>query len=154
MDGFYYDLEAFGNELREIRKSLRLTQKDVADQTLISTDTLRRIENGKVMPKHETLDLMSVIFKRDLNELLLKYRLKDYSSFYKIKTSIEDKLEGGEFEDLKKDVEELKEIINEGKTSLYYIRLLKQLLLLVESVIEKTVNNDYRQREQFFMSAF
>ncbi|MCS3914887.1 transcriptional regulator with XRE-family HTH domain [Caldanaerobacter subterraneus subsp. tengcongensis MB4] len=145
MDGFYYDLEAFGNELRDIRKSLRLTQKDVADQTLVSTDTLRRIENGKVMPKQETLDLMSVIFKRDLNELLLKYRLKDYSSFYKIKTSIEDKLEGGEFEDLKKDVEELKKIIDEGKMSLYYIRLLKQLLLLVESVIEKTVNNDYEK---------
>ncbi|ERM90699.1 XRE family transcriptional regulator, partial [Caldanaerobacter subterraneus subsp. yonseiensis KB-1] len=108
-------------------------------------DTLRRIENGKVMPKQETLDLMSVIFKRDLNELLLKYRLKDYSSFYKIKTSIEDKLEGGEFEDLKKDVEELKKIIDEGKMSLYYIRLLKQLLLLVESVIEKTVNNDYEK---------
>ncbi|ERM90697.1 hypothetical protein O163_14565, partial [Caldanaerobacter subterraneus subsp. yonseiensis KB-1] len=33
MDGFYYDLEAFGNELKDIRKSLRLTQKDVADQT-------------------------------------------------------------------------------------------------------------------------
>ncbi|AAM25503.1 hypothetical protein TTE2364 [Caldanaerobacter subterraneus subsp. tengcongensis MB4] len=97
------------------------------------------------MPKQETLDLMSVIFKRDLNELLLKYRLKDYSSFYKIKTSIEDKLEGGEFEDLKKDVEELKKIIDEGKMSLYYIRLLKQLLLLVESVIEKTVNNDYEK---------
>lgn len=29
--------------------------------------------------------------------------------------------------------------------SLYYIRLLKQLLLLVESVIEKTVNNDYEK---------
>lgn len=81
MDGFYYDLEAFGNELKDIRKSLRLTQKDVAKQTLISIDTLRRIENGKVMPKQETLDLMSVIFKRDLNELLLKYRLKDYFSF-------------------------------------------------------------------------
>jgi len=145
MDGFYYDLEAFGNELRDIRKSLRLTQKDVAKQTLISIDTLRRIENGKVMPKQETLDLMSVIFKRDLNELLLKYRLKDYSSFYKIKTSIEDKLEGGEFEDLKKDLKELKKIIDEGKMSLYYIRLLKQLLLLVESVIEKTVNNDYEK---------
>ena len=145
MDGFYYDLEAFGNELKDIRKSLRLTQKDVAEQTLVSIDTLRRIENGKVMPKQETLDLMSVIFKRDLNELLLKYRLKDYSSFYKIKTSIEDKLEGGEFEDLKKDVKELKKIIDEGKMSLYYIRLLKQLLLLVESVIEKTVNNDYEE---------
>ena len=79
MDGFYYNLEAFGNELRDIRKSLRLTQKDIEDQTLISTDTLRRIENGKVMPKQETFDLMSVILKRDLNELLLKYRLKDLS---------------------------------------------------------------------------
>lgn len=145
MDALYYDLEAFGNELRDIRKSLRLTQKNIADQTLISIDTLRRIENGKVLPKQETLDLMSVILKRDLNEVLLKYRLKDYSAFNKIKTSIESILEGGEFDRLKKEAEKLQKIIQEGKMSLYYTQLLKQLFLLVEAIIEKTVNNNYEK---------
>lgn len=102
---FYYDLEAFGKELRYIRKSLKLTQKDIANRAFINIDTLRRIENGKVMPKQETLDLMSIILKRDLNEVLLKYRLKDYSTFHKIKNSIESKIEGGEFDELRREAE-------------------------------------------------
>ncbi len=88
---------------------------------------------------------MSVILKRDLNEVLLKYRLKDYSAFCKIKNSIESKLEGGEFDKLKNEREKLKKIIQEGKMSLYYTQLLKQLLFLVESIIEKNVNNDYEK---------
>ncbi len=95
-----------------------------------------KIGNSKVMPRQDTLDL---------NEILLRYRLKDYSTFYKIKNSIENKLESGEFEDLKKEALKLKKIIQEGKMSLYYERLLKQLLYLVESVIEKTINNNYEK---------
>ncbi|AAM25833.1 hypothetical protein TTE2716 [Caldanaerobacter subterraneus subsp. tengcongensis MB4] len=87
--------------------------------------------------------MLSVVFKRNLNDILLKYRLKDYPAFYKIKNSIETKLENGEFKDLKKEALKLKKIIQEGKMSLYYERLLKQLLYLVESVIEKTINNNY-----------
>ena len=145
MDMFYYDLEAFGKELRYIRKSLKLTQKDIANRAFINIDTLRRIENGKVMPKQETLDLMSIILKRDLNEVLLKYRLKDYSTFHKIKNSIENKIEGGEFDELRREAEKLKRIIEEGKMSLYYTQLLKQLLFLIEAIIEKNVNNDYEK---------
>ncbi|MGB9780306.1 helix-turn-helix domain-containing protein [Caldanaerobacter sp.] len=145
MDGFYYDLQSFGEELKNIRKSLNLTQKDVAEQIYINIDTLRKIENGKVMPHQETLDLLSVVFKKDLNETLLRYRLKDYSTFDKIKNSIETKLESGEFEELEKEALKLKKIIQEGKMSLYYERLLKQLLYLVESIIEKTINNNYEK---------
>lgn len=102
MNGFYYDLEAFGEELKNIRKSLGLSQSDVTEQVFISRDTLRKIENGKVIPKQETLDLLSHLYKKDLNELLLKYRLKDYSIFFDIKSSLEKKLESGDFESLKK----------------------------------------------------
>jgi transcriptional regulator with XRE-family HTH domain len=108
MNGFYYDLQSFGEELKNIRKSLNLTQKDVAEQISINIDTLRKIENGKVMPRQETLELLSIVFKKDLNEILLKYRLRDYSTFYKIKNSIETKLESGDFEELKNEALKLK----------------------------------------------
>ncbi|KKC28553.1 helix-turn-helix protein [Caldanaerobacter subterraneus subsp. pacificus DSM 12653] len=72
MDGFYYDLEAFGEELKNIRKSLGLSQGDVSKHGFINRDTLRKIENGKVLPKQETLELLSHLYKKDLNELLLK----------------------------------------------------------------------------------
>ncbi|MEQ2130685.1 transcriptional regulator, partial [Caldanaerobacter subterraneus KAk] len=41
MDGFYYDLEAFGKELKNIRKSLGLSQGDVSKHGFINRDTLR-----------------------------------------------------------------------------------------------------------------
>ncbi|ABY92652.1 hypothetical protein JCM16816_10870 [Thermoanaerobacter brockii subsp. lactiethylicus] len=63
MDGFYSDLEAFGEELKNIRKSLGLSQSDVTEQVFISRDTLRKFENGKVIPKQETLDLLSHLYE-------------------------------------------------------------------------------------------
>ncbi|GAB6116457.1 hypothetical protein JCM16816_00540 [Thermoanaerobacter brockii subsp. lactiethylicus] len=44
MDGFYYDLEGFGEELKNIRKSLGLSQIDVSEYSFINRDTLRKIE--------------------------------------------------------------------------------------------------------------
>ncbi|TCO64221.1 helix-turn-helix domain-containing protein [Caldanaerobacter subterraneus] len=145
MDGFYYDLEAFGEELKNIRKSLGLSQSDVAEQAFISRDTLRKIENGKVIPKQETLDLLSHLYKKDLNELLLKYRLKDYSTFFDIKSSLEKKLESGDFESLRDDIDRLKKLLEKGDMSLYYSKLLNQLLLTAESVFEKTINENYEK---------
>ncbi|ERM91628.1 XRE family transcriptional regulator [Caldanaerobacter subterraneus subsp. yonseiensis KB-1] len=145
MDGFYYDLEAFGEELKNIRKSLGLSQSDVAEQAFISRDTFRKIENGKVIPKQETLDLLSHLYKKDLNELLLKYRLKDYSTFFDIKSSLEKKLESGDFESLRDDIDRLKKLLEKGDMSLYYSKLLNQLLLIAESVFEKTINENYEK---------
>ncbi|MDP9750672.1 helix-turn-helix domain-containing protein [Thermoanaerobacter pentosaceus] len=145
MDGFYYDLEAFGEEIKNIRKSLGLSQIDVSKHGFINRDTLRKIENGKVLPKLETLELLSHLYKKDLNELLLKYRLKDFPTFFDIKCSLENKLEGRNFESLKEDVDRLKKLLEKGNMSLYYSKLLNQLLLLAESVFEKTINKDYEK---------
>lgn len=137
MDGFYYDLEAFGEELKNIRKSLGLSQSDVSKYGFINRDTLRKIENGKVIPKHETLELLSHLYKKDLNELLLKYRLNDYSIFFDIKSSLEKKLESGDFESLRDDIDRLKKLLKKSDMSLYYSKLLNQLLLIADSVFEK-----------------
>lgn len=145
MDGFYYDLEAFGEELKNIRKSLGLSQIDVSKHGFINRDTLRKIENGKVLPKQETLELLSHLYKKDLNELLLKYRLKDFPTFFDIKCSLEKKLESGDFESLRDDIDRLKKLLEKGDMSLYYSKLLNQLLLTAESVFEKTINENYEK---------
>ncbi|ADH60711.1 transcriptional regulator, XRE family [Thermoanaerobacter mathranii subsp. mathranii str. A3] len=145
MDGFYYDLEAFGEELKNIRKSLGLSQSDVSKYGFINRDTLRKIENGKVIPKHETLELLSHLYKKDLNELLLKYRLNDYSIFFDIKSSLEKKLESGDFESLRDDIDRLKKLLKKSDMSLYYSKLLNQLLLIADSVFEKTINENYEK---------
>jgi len=52
----YYDLVSFGRYICRKRKSLAYTQQDISILSSISTDSLRRIENGKVHPTHETLE--------------------------------------------------------------------------------------------------
>ncbi len=65
-----YNLYELGVALKEIRQDNRLTQSDVSQRTGIHTDTLRKIEQGMVIPKYESLELLSYCYKKDLLELL------------------------------------------------------------------------------------
>lgn len=69
-----YDLKSFGLALKRIRKQLSFTQNMVTEKTQISRDTLRRIENGSVVPRFETLERLSVFYKVDLLEVLSQHR--------------------------------------------------------------------------------
>ena len=54
-----YKLDQFGEKLRSIREKSNLTQKEVRDYTGISDESIRRIEKGRVIPKYETLEILS-----------------------------------------------------------------------------------------------
>lgn len=90
---FYsFNLKEFGKELARIRHSNNLSQKKVHMKTGINVDTLRRIENGLVLPKQETLLILSYFYKRDLLKVFLEYRynkqlLDIYSNLDSILTS-------------------------------------------------------------------
>ncbi|MCD5415348.1 MAG: helix-turn-helix domain-containing protein [Clostridiales bacterium] len=75
-----YNLVEFGNELRLIRSMNGLTQTKVREITGINEDTLRKIENGLVIPKYETLELLTYIYKTDLLQMLKSYRNNKYLS--------------------------------------------------------------------------
>jgi len=77
-----YKLDAFGKKLKTIRTNNRLTQKNVKENTGINEDTLRRIENGQVIPKYETLEILSYVYKTDLIGLLKNYRINHSISIY------------------------------------------------------------------------
>lgn len=78
-----YNLSEFGKRLRLIRSENGVTQAKVRELTGIHEDTLRRIENGMVIPKYETLEALSHIYKTDLAQVLKNYRNNKYiSDFY------------------------------------------------------------------------
>lgn len=129
-----YNLNMFGKNLKDIRKSLNLTQKEVADLAYIDPVTLRRIENGKVIPKLETLELLSPIYKQDLIDLLIKYRFDDYLAFYEIKKRIESKIDNGELNNLQVEVKGLKILLSTIKNT-YCKKLVTQLLFFIEAII-------------------
>lgn len=78
------NLTEFGAELRKIRVNCRFTQEKIYELVGINPDTLRRIENGTVLPKYDTLEILSKIYKCDLFVILKNYRNNsDFDTFYK-----------------------------------------------------------------------
>lgn len=69
-----YNLEDFGEKLKNLRTTLGFSQVDVQRHVGVSVDTIRKIESGRVIPRYDTLELLSVVYKEDLLELLKECR--------------------------------------------------------------------------------
>lgn len=69
-----YNMQDFGEVVRSIRRSLKMTQQDVRDRVGISENTLMKLEKGMVIPKYETLELLSLAYKIDVTAIFQKYR--------------------------------------------------------------------------------
>jgi len=69
-----YQTDEFGSRLRDIRRGLNLTQQDVSEMSGINLDTLRKLENGYVLPRYDTLEILSITYKMDLLEVFKNYR--------------------------------------------------------------------------------
>lgn len=139
----HYDLELFGKKVLDIRNSLGYTQTDVYELSNITTETLRKIENGKIVPRHSTLELLSSALKKDINQILLNYRIPKYKDFYKIKDIIENKLENGQYIDIDSDLNKLRSIFETINDNNYIYKLAKQLILLIEAIILNVISKDY-----------
>jgi len=61
-----YDLTKFGLKLKEIRKLHNYSQSYVSTNAKVHEDTLRRLENGKVVPRINTLFLLGKFYKVNL----------------------------------------------------------------------------------------
>lgn len=64
-----YNTEEFGIIVKNIRTSLGLTQTDVRQIVGISENTLMKLERGLVIPKFETLELLTLAYKVDLSAI-------------------------------------------------------------------------------------
>lgn len=141
---YHYNLNLFGKELRRIRKQFKLTLKDVSKLSGINCDTLGRIENGKVIPKYETLEFLSPIYKQDINALFLKYRINDYPVFYDIQAKLEAKIDRDEFNTLDIEIKEL-EILPKSIIGNFFKNYIEQMILLAKAIIlykNKHENNE------------
>lgn len=89
----YYYSSLFGEKMQRIRKQIGLSRDTVAEQSGVNRDTLRRIEKGEVIPKFETLEILSPIYHTDLNQLLLEYRTEDMEYLNDLMNRIERKFD-------------------------------------------------------------
>ncbi len=59
----------FGKRIKNIRKSLSLTQEDFADSIGIHRSSLARIENGESFPSPETLEKIKIITEMNYSQI-------------------------------------------------------------------------------------
>ncbi len=137
-----YNYELFGEKLKNIRKNLGLTQKDLAIAANVEDKTIRRVENSNGLPRLDTLELLSPAYKVDLISLLLECRLDDYSIFEDLKNKIESKIDNIEQDNLIIEINMLGKLLSSVKNK-YYRDLINQLLLFTEASIRyKHDDND------------
>jgi transcriptional regulator with XRE-family HTH domain len=75
----------FGERLKELRTSLRYSQKELSDQTGLTVRTIQRIENDEVKPSLYSLKVIGEALKTDLSEFVKKSDPKPYEFNFTIK---------------------------------------------------------------------
>ncbi len=61
--------KTFGKRIREIRKFLEMTQKELAKYAKISVSTINRIEQGKYEPSIQAIIKINSVFGIEANDL-------------------------------------------------------------------------------------
>lgn len=107
-----YDLIDFGSRMREIRKNLNLNQSQVCKSIGLQRDTLRRIENGEVIPKIETLDKLSVIYRIDCLKLFMEFKISVDNYVTNNISRISKKFRNYEFEGIQEEIKKFEFLFN------------------------------------------
>ena len=147
----YYNLFLFGKRLKDIREKLGLTQKQVVDMALIDERTLRRMELGKVIPKLETLEALSVIYKTDLVSAIIESRITDYSMLLQTQRNIDLKLINEEMSNFENEFKLIDKLL-ENIENEYYKILITQFKLFLYG-IRYYKNKEYQSALNMYINA-
>ena len=147
----YYNLFLFGERLKNIREKLGLTQKQVVDMALIDERTLRRMERGKVIPKLETLEALSVIYKTDLVSAIIESRITDYSMLLQTQRNIDLKLINEEMSNFDNELKLIDKLL-ENIENEYYKILITQFKFFLYG-IRYYKNKEYQNAMDMYINA-
>ena len=147
----YYNLFLFGKRLKDIREKLGLTQKQVVDMALIDERTLRRMERGKVIPKLETLEALSVIYKTDLVSAIIESRITDYSMLLQTQRNIDLKLINEEMSNFENEFKLIDKLL-ENIENEYYKILITQFKFFLYG-IRYYKNKEYQSALNMYINA-
>ena len=147
----YYNLFLFGERLKSIREKLGLTQKQVVDMAFIDERTLRRMELGKVIPKLETLEALSVIYKTDLVSAIIESRITDYSMLLQTQRNIDLKLINEEMSNFENEFKLIDKLL-ENIENEYYKILITQFKFFLYG-IRYYKNKEYQNAIDMYINA-
>lgn len=139
---FYaFNSKDFGIKLKSIRLSMNLSQPDVSKRVGLSVDGLRKIENGYVTPRFETLVKLSSLYKVNLVNLMSIYSkvttLEDYYD------KAQSYIDTADIPSLEKLSEQLNLMVDQSvKSGLILIEEQEQFALFCEASILFLHNNE------------
>lgn len=105
----HYDLTGFGTAAKKFRIEKGIKIIDLKELCNINRDTIRKIENGMVIPKIETLDRLSYVYKQDMYMLFSKYRLTVDVYLNKVIHKISKSFKTKDFEIMDLEIKKFKE---------------------------------------------
>lgn len=118
--------------MKKLREANGCSQIDVQALCGINPDTLRRLENGYTIPKYETLELLSQVYKVDLLNLLRRYRSNEkLYSYYERLDSLISRYDIKNLRNLEKD---FKSFMDSPGKDLINLSLYKQFTLLLVGI--------------------
>lgn len=127
-----YDLKEFSKRLKQIRKSLGYTQEDVVAGTGLSVETVRKLEKGTNIPKYDTIELLSLFFKIDLDEVLHQY--KNSNELFKYYAQIDQYIYNAERDQLEDLIASFEAFSSQENHKLIDQRVLLQLNYLFKGL--------------------
>lgn len=136
-----YNLKKFGNIVKKIRNNLNLSQMDVKKAINISTNTIRRLEKGETIPTYETIELLSILYKENLLEIL--QTCKSSPSLYDIYNQVDSAIINQNSE----MIEQIQALIEKGRNISGEIELIdyshyNQLMCFLDLIKDSTIYND------------
>ncbi len=137
-------MELFSKTIQHIRHQLNYSQATVAEHTGISLGTLRGLENGKVMPRLDTLKLLSSIYKCNLIEMYASCLIENYQALLETYNRIETKMALQKFDQLDSEIYQL-ERLQQQSNSDYFTTQIAQRIVFLTAVIHKEVKKQPRK---------
>lgn len=140
-----YNLNSFGLKLKDIRESMGYTQLDVQNICGINTDTLRRTENGRTIPKYDTLEILSDTYRVDLLNLLTDYRLSE--KLYTYYERLDFLISNFNIDVLRNLKNDFKNFIGSEQDTLVNPKIYRQFELMLEGISKYNSKNAKERSE-------
>lgn len=135
-----YDLIPFGQRLRSIRKNLGYSQKEVSILSGINVDTLRKLESGQSIPRFDTLEHLTHIYKTNL--LLLLDAYKSSKALFHYYDQIDQLITSNDLEKIQNIKSQFDQDHKAQKDTLINTRDYDQLNMFFEALIMSYANDE------------
>ena len=145
------DYEYIGSEIKRIRKSKGLSQKDLAKIADISEESIRRIENNYNNPRFDNLDGILNALGIDFEITLMNEKGSSWETIKNKINKIDRNFSNTDYQTLIEDIEEL-EVLDVSLPNRYN-NILNQYILYYKAIYENEVKYEDEKCKDYLIEA-